>query len=126
MQRNKTVCAVARLLDHLIGAGEHCRRHFKAERFGDPEIDHEFVFGRLLDRQVARLFALENAIDVAGGLAVLVDDFSPIGDQASGSGAFDSMERAQAWYASSGYEVLKPLRDKAGKARISAAEGVLP
>ena len=40
--------------------------------------------------------------------------------------AFDSMERAQAWYASSGYEVLKPLRDKAGKARIFAAEGVLP
>jgi uncharacterized protein (DUF1330 family) len=40
--------------------------------------------------------------------------------------AFDSMERAQSWYASPEYEMLKPLRDKAGKARIFAVEGVPP
>jgi uncharacterized protein (DUF1330 family) len=40
--------------------------------------------------------------------------------------AFDSMERAQSWYASPEYEVLKALRDKAGKARIFAAEGLAP
>jgi uncharacterized protein (DUF1330 family) len=40
--------------------------------------------------------------------------------------AFDSMERAQSWYASSDYEALKALRDKAGKARIFAAEGLAP
>ena len=40
--------------------------------------------------------------------------------------AFDSMERAQNWYASPEYEALKALRDKAGKARIFAAEGLAP
>jgi uncharacterized protein (DUF1330 family) len=40
--------------------------------------------------------------------------------------AFDSMERAQSWYASPEYEALKALRDKAGKARIFAAEGLAP
>jgi uncharacterized protein (DUF1330 family) len=38
--------------------------------------------------------------------------------------AFDSMERAQSWYASPQYEALKGLRDKAGKARIFAVEGL--
>jgi uncharacterized protein (DUF1330 family) len=38
--------------------------------------------------------------------------------------AFDSMERAQSWYASPEYEALKGLRDKAGKARIFAVEGL--
>jgi uncharacterized protein (DUF1330 family) len=40
--------------------------------------------------------------------------------------AFDSMERALAWYSSPEYEALKPLRDRAGKARIFATEGLLP
>jgi uncharacterized protein (DUF1330 family) len=40
--------------------------------------------------------------------------------------AFESMERAQAWYASSAYEALKPLRNKAGDARIFIVEGVKP
>jgi uncharacterized protein (DUF1330 family) len=37
--------------------------------------------------------------------------------------AFDNMERAKAWYDSPAYEALKPLRDKAGRARIFAVEG---
>jgi uncharacterized protein (DUF1330 family) len=39
---------------------------------------------------------------------------------------FDSIERVQAWYASPEYEALKTLRDKAGKARIFAVEGLAP
>jgi uncharacterized protein (DUF1330 family) len=39
---------------------------------------------------------------------------------------FDSMERALAWYSSPEYESLKPLRDRAGKARIFATEGLPP
>jgi uncharacterized protein (DUF1330 family) len=38
--------------------------------------------------------------------------------------AFDTMERAQSWYASPEYETLKALRDKAGKARIFVVEGL--
>jgi hypothetical protein len=29
-----------RLLDHLVGTGEHCRRNCEAERLGRFEIDH--------------------------------------------------------------------------------------
>ena len=48
------------------------------------------VLGRRLHRQVGRLLALEDAVDVAGGAPVLVDEIGPIGDQAAGGdeGAF--------------------------------------
>lgn len=40
--------------------------------------------------------------------------------------AFDNIDQARAWYGSPQYEALKALRDKAGKARIFAVEGVAP
>src|SRR5216684_1691206 len=49
----------ARSLDHLVGARKHSRRNLKAERLGGLEIDDQFELCRLLDRQVAWLFALE-------------------------------------------------------------------
>ena len=55
----------------------------EAERLGSLEVDHQFVLGRRLHRQVGGLLALEDAIDVAGGLPVLVDVIGPIGDQAA-------------------------------------------
>ena len=60
------------------------RRHVEAERLGGLEVDHQLVLGRRLHRQVGRLLALEDAVDVAGRAPVLVDEIRPIGDQAAG------------------------------------------
>ena len=52
--------------DDLVGGGKQRRRHVEAEAFGRSEIDDPLELGRRLDRQVARLLALEDAIDVPG------------------------------------------------------------
>ena len=44
----------------------------------------QLVLGRRLHRQVGRLLALEDAVDVAGRAAVLADQIGPVGDQAAG------------------------------------------
>ena len=36
------------------------------------KVDYELIFGRRLHRQIGRLFALEDAIDIAGGPAKIL------------------------------------------------------
>src|SRR3954454_5743970 len=63
-------CSKTALFDHLVGAGQHGRWHVEAKRFGGLEVDHQLIFGRSLHRQVARFFAPEDAINVAGRASV--------------------------------------------------------
>jgi hypothetical protein len=65
------------LLDHLVGGGQQRFWYCKTERLGGFQVDHRLVFRRRLHRQVGRLLALEDAIDVAGGKPVLVEPVGP-------------------------------------------------
>jgi hypothetical protein len=63
-------CSKRQLLDDLVDAGEQHRRNFEAECLGSLKIDDELEFGCLLDRQITRLFAFEDAIDIRRGAPV--------------------------------------------------------
>src|SRR5262249_21675486 len=69
--------------DHLVGGGEHRGGRVEAERLRRLEVDHQLVFGRRLHRQVSRVGALEDAVDVARRSSVLVLKIRAEGNQAA-------------------------------------------
>jgi hypothetical protein len=76
-------CSKKDLLDYLVGACEHHRRHVEAQSLRGFEINHEFVFRWRLHRQVGRLLALEDAIDITRGAPELIDLIGSIADQSA-------------------------------------------
>ena len=55
----------------------------ETERLGGGQIDDEIEFGRLLDREVARLRPAQNLVDIVGGAPEQVREVWSIGHQTS-------------------------------------------
>src|SRR5277367_3900148 len=70
------------LFDHFVRAGEKGCRDVKTELLRRPEVDHQFVLGWRLHRQIGGLLALEDAIDVTGRAPVLVFRIRPVRGEA--------------------------------------------
>jgi hypothetical protein len=66
-----------------IGALLEMQWHVEAERLEGLQVDRQLVFGRRLDRKLARLLAAQDAIDVSRGLGPLVELIDPVIQQAS-------------------------------------------
>src|SRR5262249_2275442 len=80
-------------LDHLVGAAEQGQRHADAESPGSLEIEEHLDFRGLLNRQLADLFALENAPGIDASQPIRLGNGAAIAHQAaSGDGASSEIE----------------------------------
>jgi len=66
---------LARLFDHLVGAGEQCRRHGQTQRLRGLEVEYQLELGRLLHRQIGGFLALE---ETTGVLADQTERIRPV------------------------------------------------
>src|SRR5215813_12484081 len=70
--------------DHLVGAGEQIWWHLDAECAGGRQIDDELELGRLHDRQIRGLGALEDATHIDADLTIRIPNVGSIAHQPAG------------------------------------------
>src|SRR4029077_10526595 len=75
-------------LDHLVGAQQERCRHINAKCLRSFEVDDKLKLGRLFNRHIGRLGALEDAGDVLTDLAVRPGNAGAITHQATSLGIF--------------------------------------
>src|SRR5262249_4878636 len=63
---------IAHLFDHLVGNVQQTKWHSEPKRFSGLEVDDQIELRRLLDRQVGRFFALEDAAGIDADLVICV------------------------------------------------------
>jgi hypothetical protein len=77
---------LAHLFDHLVDTHQQRQWQHYAERLRGLEIDHQLELGWVLHRQLGRLAALENAINIEPRSPPQVGGIVPIGKQTSDLG----------------------------------------
>src|SRR4029077_3996740 len=73
-------------LDYLVSACQQCRRHRNTQCMGGLEIDHQLELGRLLDRNLRRLCALQNLLHDEAHVLIQGGSLIAIRHQATGFG----------------------------------------
>jgi hypothetical protein len=76
----------ARSFDHLVGNAEQGGRHGEAEHPGGLGVDDQLELGRLHDRQVRRLRALEHATGIDAHLTIGIRQARSEAHQPAGCG----------------------------------------
>src|SRR5262249_25105451 len=71
------------LLNDLVRASKQRYRDTDTKCLGGLEIDHKLELGRSLDGQLARLFTLEDTIDIRSCAPMLIDKVGAVGQQAA-------------------------------------------
>src|SRR5215469_10390885 len=71
------------LFDHLVGTRDQRLRHGESECLRGFEIDYQLILCRRLYRQIARLLAFEDAIDIASRAPEHVRAIRSVGNQAA-------------------------------------------
>jgi hypothetical protein len=75
--------SVVWLFDYLVGDGEQPRREAESERLGGVQVDDELELGRLLDRKIGRLGALDDFIDACVQWLTMISTLSRTSSAAS-------------------------------------------
>src|ERR1700758_4804951 len=81
---DRTSLRLAHSLDHLVGAGRQCGRHFEAQQLCGAQIDDEFELGWPHDRQVGGMLALENPRSIDADLTISVGKACSITHETAG------------------------------------------
>src|SRR4029077_18851901 len=78
----------ARLFDNRVGAQQQGRGHVEAKRPGGLEVDYKLELGRLHDRQIGWLLALEYSPSVLANLAIHIRYAAAVAYQPTGLDIF--------------------------------------
>ena len=71
------ICAQKAYPADLVGQREQRGRHFEAECAGGDQVDDKIEFGRLRDRKVGRLLALENTAGIDADISCMLSTLVP-------------------------------------------------
>ena len=75
------------LFDHLVGAQRDRWGYGKAKRLGGLEVHGHLEFRRELHREIARLLAAQDAINISCGATIVVYLVGSLGEQTAVSGS---------------------------------------